>query len=279
MEQKPNHPHSQEIIISANENINTDNITFEPPIINDTSITDEELLITLAEPQDKCINDNESQNIIVYRMPSFVSAPIADYFIPIKWKNQFEKWNLVRFSTPKDGSCLFHAISNGFFSPYHKQKLNGEPMTRNKMVAAFRLELSKKLAIKISNASDSPTYYDILNNGNTSSFAEIVPEFKLSYMQQQLASNCFIGYGYMEFIGNAINKDIYILDGSRNDIYVTDELKLTIRGDRRSLILYYANSHYELVGIQNSDGTFDTDLPSKHDLIKFLYSRVLDKQI
>jgi hypothetical protein len=213
-----------------------------------------------------------------YNIPQMIKStrPAADYYVEIKWGNGFEPWKLVRFSTPMDGNCLFHAIANSFFTPYYSEILNGNQIPRIKIITELRRELSEKLANKINDQSDK-RHYDILYGGNVPIFSKTVPEFNIEYMQKQLNSNNHIGYGYMEFIGNALNKDIYILEGIREGIYVTDELPFTIKGNRNSIVLYYMNSHYELVGIQNSDGTFDTHFDPKHNFITFLYSIV--KQI
>lgn len=210
-------------------------------------------------------------------MPPHLKAPFANYYAPIRWDYGFQNWPVVRFSTPMDGSCLFHAIANSFFEPYHKEEINGKHVSRVKMVATLRRELAEKLANKIDpNDPESLTHYDLLNRGNTAEFGNgaQIEEFKLGYMQSQLNSVLPIGYGYMEFIGNALNKDIYILSAATRDLYVTDELSLTIKGDRCSIVLYYMNAHYELVGLQNSDGTFDTHFAPDHSWIRFLNTRV-----
>ncbi len=96
-------------------------------------------------------------------------------------------------------------------------------------------------------------------------------------MQKELNSHSYIGYGYIEFIGNALGKDIYVLEAIRRDIYrQTDEdLELIIKGNRNAVVLYYMdNGHYELVGLRNPDGTFDTHFSPEHSFIRFLYSRV-----
>lgn len=215
-------------------------------------------------------------------VPGNVKSPVSNYYIKIKWDKGFEKWNLVRFSTPMDGSCLFHAITNAFFEPYHTEILNGKFCSRKDMVRLFRKELSEILNCKITPSDpNSKTYYDTLNNGYTSVFAEAVPEFKLEYMQRELNSDASIGYGYIEFIGNAINKDIYILEASRRDMYILDNPALIVKGDRNSIVLYYISGHYELVGIQNNDGTFDTHFSPNHSFIEFLKYKIftnLDQQ-
>lgn len=207
------------------------------------------------------------------KLPDDVISPIASYYTYIKW-DLLSKWNVVRFDTPMDGSCLFHAIMNSFFEPYHRERIRDKRMLRQELVKLLRLELSECLTLPVDPTKSSITHYQSLNHGNTVAFAEAVPEFKLSYMQKQLNSYNPIGYGYMEFIGNILDKDIYILEGKRKDIYVTDELPLTINGNRKSIILFYISGHYELVGIENNDGTYSTHFSPNHSLIQHLKKRV-----
>lgn len=255
-------------------------ITFAPPVVDYSSLPEDDFVLEQEGPSDEVSTDPPTSELsqrappVYHKLPSNIKAPSASYFCDIVWGNGYDQWNIVRFGTPMDGSCLFHAIANSFFEPYHTERLNGKPMSRSQIVQHFRKELADQLASPISNDPQSPIYYDVLNHGNTSTFAKAVPEFSLEHMQRQLNSHVPIGYGYMEFIGEALNKDIYILEAARRDIYITDELPLTIKGDRRSIILYYMNGHYELVGIRNSDNSFDTHFAPNHSLIRFLYARV-----
>jgi hypothetical protein len=251
-------------IIEPSDTVIPERITFEPPIIASPPVT----LITPVEPA-KPPPDIRAKYDSFKPIPQTGRGPVGNYYAEIHWPS-FERWRLVRFSTPMDGNCLFHAIANGFFAPYHTETLKGKRMNRHQIVTQFRRELSLKLAVKISEDEAAPTHYDILNRGNTKAFAEAVPEFALEYMQAQLDSPNHIGYGYMEFIGNALNKDIYILEATRKHIYATEELPLTIKGDRKSIILYYMEGHYELVGIQRPDGPFDTHFSPDHSFIRFL---------
>lgn len=258
---------TEETIIAPAQDGSHPDITFESPIVERSSNPDVSQFITPAVSTYNAFKPLKSTK----------NGPVGNYYAEIHWGNGFENWPLVRFSTPMDGSCLFHAISNSFFEPYHEEKLHNRHVSRNKMVAALRRELAEKLKAPISDDPNAPRHYDILNGGNTSAFAQAVPEFALSYMQAQLDSYTSIGYGYMEFIGNALNKDIYILEAMRHDIYVTDELPLTIKGDRNSIVLYYMNGHYELVGLHNpedEDHPFKTHFSPNHSLIRFLNVRV-----
>ena len=220
-------------------------------------------------------NAGESQVKRVISIPHALSMPhvehpIANYYTKINWDNGYEKWNLCRFATPMDGNCLFHAIANSFFSPYHKQTLNGKHMSRTAVVTQLRKDLASRLAEIDPLDPQKRTYYQCLAGSNTAIFAEAVPEFALSFMQAQLDSSAPIGYGYIEYICNALNKDIYILSAAHRDMYVCDELQFCIKGNRKSIVVYYMNGHYELVGIQQPDGSFDTHFKPDHSFIRFL---------
>lgn len=188
----------------------------------------------------------------------------------IRWSNGFEQWNLVRFGTPMDGSCLFHAIVNGFFIPYHKEEIRGKKLSRREIIRKMRDELADKLD-EIDPENGKKTYYQTINGGNTQEFAKSVQEFTIENMKRVLKSNEFIGYGYIELIGRCINVDIYILEEKRQDIYKSDE---NWTGGRPSVIVYYHDfGHYELVALEHEDGTYTTFFSPDHSLIQFLKSR------
>ena len=180
---------------------------------------------------------------------------------PLNMNNDYNQWNLMRIKTPADGHCLFHALLSAFFIPYINETYNGEYLSKNDIIKNFRYELSLKL----------PEHYKLINKGNTKKFSKDVPEFKLTNMQKELNSNHFIGYGYLEFIANQINKDIFILDDN-GDVYKGDEIPLLIK-NRNAIILYYKNFHYELVGL-NINNNIQTHFSTLHPLIKFLKTKI-----
>lgn len=216
----------------------------------------EENLVALTKPKSMMLKWNGDPN----------------YHTAIDWGNGYEKWNMVRFATPADGSCFFHSIANAFFTPYHTEVFNGKKVSKTEIVAHLRKELADKLSEKVV-GNDKLRYYDILNNGNTSNFSKQVPEFSMERMQSELASNHPIGYGYLEFVGNQLDKDIFILDAERNDVYITNEEDLTIK-NRNSIVLYYIGAHYELVGILNDSHSYDTYFHPQHSFIQFLKDRI-----
>lgn len=187
------------------------------------------------------------------------------------WMNGYEIWPMIKFNIPGDGHCLFHALLLAFFNPYKTGLLNNKKITKMQIIHNLRSELAIKLEQPIRGTNKKP--YDLLSNGNLNNFAENVPEFSLSYMKTQLKSNNHIGYGYLEFIANQINKDIYILNGITKDIYVSDESSLLIKG-RNSIVLYYEYNHYELIGIKNNDSNI-THFLYTHPFIQFLKKRII----
>jgi hypothetical protein len=187
----------------------------------------------------------------------------------LNWKNGYEQWELVKFETATDGHCLFHALCAGFFIPYQTGVLNGKPIGKLEIIHHLRLELAEKLGQFV---KDNVRYYDLLHNGNLAAFAESVPEYKLECMQQQLNSNCSIGYGFIEFIADQLNKDIYILNGVTQDLYKSDEMKQVVK-NRNAVVLYYLNHHYELIGIKSKNG-YDTHFLNEHPFIQFLQQKI-----
>lgn len=231
---------------------------------------------------------NENEKI---RLPYYNNGPVGNYYRNIKWKNGFENWDLIRIDTVADGSCLFHAIANGYFVPYSTGILNDDKITKREIVQKMRKELSEKLSSRISDDPNSKTHYEIINSGKTAEFpvySELPDcDFSLNNMIKQLNSDEYIGYGYIEYISNALEKNIYILHQSDKDIYPFEknELMNLYKKNRPSIVVYYIppNSesigipeHYELVGVMNN-GIIDTYFDSDHTFIKFLYNRVLQK--
>jgi len=225
----------------------------------------------------------------IYKLPRYDNGPVGDFYRKINWENGFENWQLIRIDTIGDRSCLFHAIANAYFVPYYTETLDGTKMTRREIVRQMRKELSEKLNSPISSDPNSKTHYEIINSGKTAEFpvSSELPQydFSLTNMQKQLNSDNNIGYGYIEYISNILNKNIYILNEANNDLFPFEKREyLNIyKKDRSSLVLYYtapmddeSYDHYELVGIMNN-GIVDTYFDSNHTFIKFLYNRALEK--
>ena len=188
------------------------------------------------------------------------------------WDGGFKQWPTVRIPAIADGNCLFHAIASAYFKPYHTGTLNGAKISKRKVVKMLRRELAHKLSQPVDPLNpDSPIYYDTLSNGNLQEFSKSAPEFSLVNMKKILDSRESLGYGFMEDISDALNKDIYILDEATEDVYVSNESNL-YKG-RNSLVLYYAHGHYDLVGLEDTNGDIVTYFAHDNEFIHFLRSR------
>jgi hypothetical protein len=215
-----------------------------------------------------------------FALSHYNNGPVGNFYHKIIWTNGFENWDLIRIDTTGDGNCLFHAIANSFFVPYYTEIIDGDKISRLEIVKQMRKQFSEKLSSPI--APNSKTHYEIINSGKTAEFPVFpdLPEYNysLANMQKQLNSNNNIGYGYIEYISNILDKNIYILNDSNNDIYPFEKTDLLniYKKNRSSIVLYFLSNHYELVGIMNN-GIVDTYFDSNHTFIKFLYNRVLQK--
>ena len=219
------------------------------------------------------------------KLPKYSQGPVGNYYKRINWNNGYENWNLVRINTPADGHCLFHAIANSFFIPYYTESLNGNKIERIEIIRQMRKEFAEKLSSPVSDKNQK-THYEIINNGKTAEFPVLqdYPEynFSLDNMKKQLDSDNYIGYGYIEYISNALDKNIYILNERSQDLYPFEKSELLnlYKKNRSSIVLYAIEAnpydHYELVGIMNN-GIIDTHFSSDHTLIKFLYNKISER--
>ena len=224
-----------------------------------------------------------------FSLPYYSNGPVGNYYQEISWEKGFKNWNLVRIDTPGDGNCLFHSIANSFFVPYYSGMVNGNKITRIEIIHQMRKEFAEKLSTPVSSKPNAKTHYETINSGKTAEFpiSPDLPEYdySLSNMQKQLNGNNNIGYGYIEYISNMIDKNIYILNHSSNDLYPFEKTELLniYKQNRPSIVVYYTTpdnndsyDHYELVGIMNN-GIIDTHFDSNHTFIKFLYNKILEK--
>ena len=177
---------------------------------------------------------------------------LGTQFVSLDWDGDFSFPGMVKISTIGDGSCLFHAVINSFFSPYRTGILNGTPLNRVEFVKKFREELADKLG------ETSPTgvrYYDMLSRGQLHKFAETMPSFKLENMQTELRMGGAVDNRFNEFLSMVLNKDIYLLDAEKKDVYVTGLDDDILYLDRDSIVVMINGGHYELVGIKNDNIT------------------------
>lgn len=192
-------------------------------------------------------------------------------------ENGFKHWPmLVRIETLGDGSCLLHAIVNGYYLPYRTS--SDKQGTLQVLIGSLRKEMSQKLSMIDAEHGDGKlTYYQTINNGYMPESSKQTPEFTLDNMMHCLDSSQSLGTGYLDLISRLLNKDLYIISQQTQDLYVTHELPYIVTGKRSAVVIYWDGlGHYELVALKNSQGTFDTYFKPTNPLIEFLYSRYLN---
>jgi hypothetical protein len=199
---------------------------------------------------------------------------------PLNWKKNFIYPNMFRLKTEADGSCFFHAIAKAFFLPYQTERINGMPISKKQIIKGFRHDLAAELDRPFNEDNPKgPCKYDMLSRGNLKDFAKECPQYRKKSMQKELMSSHAVDNVYNEFVSNELNKDIYILHREKQDVYITgDDIDLLYKG-RQSIVLIYLEKqgHFELVGLQNEKGQFDTIFSPDHPFIQAVKNRIIQK--
>jgi hypothetical protein len=178
--------------------------------------------------------------------------------------------NVVVLPTLGDGNCFFHSVLRAFNTNYIKAKSITD---RVNMARTFRNALADLL--EEIDPLTGKNYYSGLNNGELEKIAGGVKEYGLSALQKELRSSAPVDNIYQELISNSLNKDIYIIDGTKKDMYhVGSAFSLYYKG-RNSIIIFYVPGHFEVVGIKHSDGSIDTLFTPEHPLIQSCRERLL----
>lgn len=215
---------------------------------------------------------------------SVTSEPVG-YKQLLDWKI-LASWNCYRVETVGDGSCLFHALYNGVAEEYRRcdYSYNGQ------LIRELRQELATKL---------SPEIYSRLAQGNLAQEAAVLAhemeeagdsssdltKFTHTGMVALLASHAFIGTGFIEYIGDMLGLDIYILNAETKDVYVHHEARYCYKDRPSVVVLCYppqplkgdatqdSGGHYELVAMEVGGVSYSRWFPD-HPFIVMLRQRL-----
>lgn len=193
----------------------------------------------------------------------------------LDWKSPFGFKGMIRIRTPKDGSCFFHALAKSYFRPYMTGKLDGEPFNKKEFIKNLRKSLAEKLASRVKPTDPaSLRHYDLLSRGTLEEFSKSVPAYSLENMQKELMDPSKpVDNVYNEFISNQLNKDIYILDAVKRDVYITgDDDEILYKG-RPSIVILYFPGHYELIGLK-TDEKLKVLFDPNHSFIRTIRKRM-----
>lgn len=186
----------------------------------------------------------------------------------------FHYEGLVRIGTIGDGSCYFHAIAKSFFTPYKLCKLNGTVLNRSEFIRKLRKDLANKLSEPVDPTNQQGLiYYDLLSRGKLLELSAELPQLSIKNMKKLLDSSLSVDNRFNEFVSNILNKDIYLLDFLKKDVYVTgDDADILYKG-RDSIILLTMPGHYELIGLTTDQG-IQTLFPPNHPIIRKIRDRI-----
>lgn len=168
--------------------------------------------------------------------------------------------DLFVIEMPRDYHCLFHSISYSLLRSYRRST----NIERNKFVKKLRKELAEHFTKDV---------YENLYDGNLIELSKQHSDYSYENMLDNLRSDALIGYGYLSYICDQLNFDIYILDNNRKKPYVNDEFQYIQKGRKSVIILYSNNDHYDLVSLRDDDGQFMLYFPPNHPIIRYIQQR------
>lgn len=188
----------------------------------------------------------------------------------LNWSGPLKYDNLLRIEAEGDGSCFFHAILIAIFAPYKTEKIGDLSISRKEIVTRFRKGLSDSLS---HTNEEGKTKYSLLGNGIIEELGKEMKEYSLEYMQKELELSLPVGNQYNEHVSNEISRDIYILDATREDVYMTGDKEEYLYKNRNSVVLLYYPGHYELIGVKEGDMVI-TDFDPSHPFIQLIKRRM-----
>lgn len=208
---------------------------------------------------------------------NYLIAPLIDQEKEIlNWSGSpFNYPDMVRIRTDMDGSCFFHAIAKSFYKPYQAGMINGIPLDRGDFIKNLRKDLALKLGEK---TQDGRRQYDLLSKGELANFGKVYPEYKFDNMVKILNDNKVpVDNVYNEFISNVLNKDIYLLDLEKRDVYMTGDDENVLYKNRDSIVILVLPGHYELIGLMTPFGA-QTLFKYNHPFIQSIRTRMRQKK-
>lgn len=170
----------------------------------------------------------------------------------LNWENgPFYYPGLTRIRTIGGPSAFFHAILLAFFLPYRTNKLNHQFVDRHDQIKRLREVLAFRLNdLAYPDQGSDIKIYDCLNKGKNKLIADAIKSYSIEVMQSELLdTDFFIDDKYLELISNELGKDIYILDGITQDVWVKSEDTDIFYKKRPTIVLLALPSHFEVIGI------------------------------
>lgn len=178
--------------------------------------------------------------------------------------------NLVLIRTLPDGSCFFHSVFRSFFPNYYY----ASDIKRAKFVKYLRNALAEDLTEII---SEGKLYYDTLSNGQLRKLSKECPQLECSLeeMIDELNSDRFVANHYHEMTSDKLNKDIYIIDLNKQDLYLTGVIPNILYKNRDSIFIGYDENkqHFDLIGVRQGEN-IETLFSPEHEFTLMVKNRL-----
>lgn len=184
---------------------------------------------------------------------------------------KFEFPSLYKFDVIGDGSCLLHAICGACEISYNQEVFNSVYTSKQQFIRSLREELSKVL----------PLYYNTLSRGELAVLAKSIPSYNMEYMQKELKSSASLGQLYFEFLAEAMNINIFLLNEQKKDVIVVNKTDFDLYYKKRDCVILlfsgengdYAG-HYSYIGYEETPKVIRTKFSLEHPLIKTIKQRM-----
>lgn len=170
--------------------------------------------------------------------------------LELKAASPYSAWTLYRLRTPGDGSCLIHAILKAYNQPYLTSRISD---TNGQWHYFSQSDFVRKLRHELANLLSQPnaqglTPYQTLSRGQWSTYSQEMPRYRLDALTALLDSSLPLDNTFNEFFSNVFDKDIYLFDLDKQDLYQTGKDASILYQGRPSIIILVIPGHYELVG-------------------------------
>ena len=206
------------------------------------------------------INLEKFLNPIVEKMEgNYVIRPLEPHEQPMKIKStslsSLGIGQLLRYGTHQDGSCYVHGTLRAFSIPYKNSTIAEKEI----FVANIRMEMAEKYTKEIHEQTGNGFFRD-----------SQLPAFTYENVKSGLGdAKTYVSHHLMEYIGDVLNVNVYILRGLDAQIYVFGSTASHIKPGRKNIILYWINdNHYETVGLLENNNNVRLVFGDDHPLIK-----------
>ena len=185
----------------------------------------------------------------------------------LNWEdNGYDRFKLVVFNTPGDGSCLLHAIASSISRSYRSGILNCCKYTTTQLVLMFRSNIGTYLT---STDANNKLNYDTICNGELREMGKSNPEWSLKGILSLLQSNRYLSDDMIIIIEYILQTNVFVLDSTTKDVYMRN-----MNDYDTSIVIHYVPGHFESFSLITSTGERQSYFTNNHPFIVHLRDRI-----